>query len=114
MSLKSKIQHYLKLDDKHMELLLQLKNIKSVKSHYENQIINLIKTNKLTQSTLSLQNAKISINQTKTPPPISKKLLREVFEELKIDEQTIGIIFDTINKKNRKNTKESDTLKIKR
>ena len=100
MSLKSKIEHFLKLEDKHMELLLQIKkNIKSIKSHYENQIINLIKTNNLSQSTLSLNKSKITIAQTKTTPPISKKLLREVFEELNINEQTIEIIFDAINKK---------------
>lgn len=114
MSLKSKIQHYLKLEDKHMELLLQLKSIKNIKSHYETQIIDLIKSKNLSQSTLSFQNKKISVQETKSTPPISKKLLREVFEELNINEDTIEIIFEAINKKKIENTKENETLKIKR
>jgi hypothetical protein len=114
MSLKSKIQHYIKLEDKHVELLLQLKNIKNIKSHYETQIIDLIKSNNLAHSTLSFESKKISIQETKTTPPISKKLLKEVFQELNINEDTIEIIFDSINKKKIENTKENDTLKIKR
>ena len=38
---------------------------------------------------------------------------REVFEDLHINQETIDIIFDTINKKKETKTKETVTLKIK-
>ena len=56
---------------------------------------------------------KLFVQNTKNNPPISQKLLREVFEELGIGESNIETIIEAINKKRSQNVKENMVLKIK-
>lgn len=113
MSLTKSIKDWVDLNKKYDLINSSLKEIKKHKTDKENEVLRLIVASNLQNKVITLNNSKLFVQNTKNNPPISQKLLREVFEELGIGESNIETIIEAINKKRSQNVKENMVLKIK-
>ena len=113
MSLSSSIKEWINLNKKYDMINASLKEIKKHKTEKEAEVLRLMKASNIQDKVISLNNSKLFVQNTKNSPPISQKLLREVFEDLGVKESIVETIFEAINKKRVENIKENMVLKIK-
>ena len=113
MSLRTSIQEWLDLNRKYDLINASLKEIKKNKTKKESEVLKLMIDSNIHDKVISLNNNKLFVQNTKNSPPISQKLLREVFEDLGISQDIVETIFQVIQKKREQNVKENMVLKIK-
>lgn len=113
MSLVDLLKNYYILDKSCEELSKRLKQQRSKKNEIETKVITVIKQNNLENKVISINDKTLSLHNQKSNGTFSQKLVREVLEEMNIKEEIIAHIFNQIQQKRDRNTKENMVLKIK-
>lgn len=90
---------------------LQQKKLKENKELFENELLILIKQNRLENLTLNIDNSKISLNSSSTNPSLTYKFLEETFNEYFNDEVESKKLSNFIKRKRESNKKTNYSLK---
>lgn len=92
----------------------KLKSFKEKKILVENNILDFIETNKLTNTKIKYNEQNITYKSYETLAPISIKLLIKTLQETIDNEEIINIILNKLNEKRSNNKKINRQLKIKK
>ena len=99
------IKKWILYDNALKKLNLQQKKLKENKELFENELLVLIKQNRLENLTLNVDNSKISLNTSSTNPSLTYKFLEETFNEYFKDELESKKLSDFIKRKRENNKK---------
>ena len=105
------IKKWILYDNALKKLNLQQKKLKENKELFENELLILIKQNRLENLTLNVDNSKISLNTSSTNPSLTYKFLEETFNEYFKDELESKKLSDFIKRKRENNKKINFSLK---
>ena len=111
--LSEKINNWNKIDQKISKLNEYLKNLKQHKSQTENEILNTIKTNNLTEKKIRFNNNHFVYNISNTLPPLSLTLLEKILSE-NLNNNMTRHILNKIKLYRENNKSESICLKKKK
>ena len=114
--LKQRIHEWKQYNENIDKLNKLTKKYKEKRDNIENSILDFIEQNKLEHTTIKLNNCNIFYKTNETLPPLSLKLIREVFDEIfkKDDGEKILIYLENKRKLNKKINRTLKTKEIKK
>ena len=111
--LSDKINNWSKIDKEILKLNEYLKNLKQHKSKTEQEILNIIKNNNLTEKKIRFNNNHFVYNISHSLPPISLTLIEKVLGD-NLNSNIKTHILNEIKKYRENNKSESISLKKKK
>ena len=111
--LSEKINNWSKIDKEIVKINEYLKNLKYYKSKTENDILNIIKSNNLTEKKIRFNNNHFVYNISHSLPPLSLTLLEKVLSD-NLNNQAKTHILNEIKTYRENNKSQSISLKKKK
>lgn len=103
MSFESQIQQWVSLDNQHKQLNEKIREIRDKRNTLEENIINHVSSNNLSNVTVELNDNKIKFVNTRVTEPLTFKYLEKTLGEVIKNESQVNLIMEHIKKK--RNTK---------
>ena len=100
MSFDENIKHWVQLDNQLKALSDKTKELREQRNTTENEILNYVETNRLSNATVNISDGRLRFVQNKQVAPLTLKYVEECLAKCINNEEQIGIVMQVI-KENR-------------
>jgi len=99
MNFENRISQWVQLDNQLKKLNDQVKQLREQRNAIEHNLTNYVKTNKMTDTTIQINNDKIKFVETKVQEPLTFKYLEKTLGEIIKNEAQVQAIMEHIKQK---------------